>query len=173
MMTQGESFDSTMAGSEDFDKLQVEEPWLLDDVHARVLWPTYRHALWLVPVWRLAHLEEYRPRRSGRLAVASAIGLAGYVVCLLGIFHAALGMTGLDAGMGEAVCLVLPILSMTIAIRLARAQRFRDEAAEDRYSEELGKIIKEELEMDIESGQAAWEEHREDCAGLGYDPTAL
>jgi len=124
-------------------------------------------------VWRLGHLEEWRRRRSGRLAVASTLGLASYVVCLLGIFHGALGMTGLDAEMGEAVCLVLPILSMAIAVRLARAQRFRDEAEQRRYSEELGKIIKEELEMDIESGQAEWEAHQEDCAGLGYDPTAL
>ncbi len=124
-------------------------------------------------VWRLAHLEEWRPRRSGRLAVASILGLAGYIACLLVIFHSALDIVGLEAELGEAVCLVLPIMSMAVAVGLARAQRFRNEAEEDRYSEELGKIIKEELEMDIESGQAAWEEYREDCAGLGYDPTAL
>ncbi len=48
---EGEGFDS--AESEDFDELQVEEPWLLDDVHARVLWPTYRHALWFVPALKV------------------------------------------------------------------------------------------------------------------------
>jgi hypothetical protein len=124
-------------------------------------------------VWRRAHLEEYRPRRYGRLAVAGTLGLAGYIACLPVIFHGALAITGLKAELGEVVCLVLPITSVAVAVGLARVQRSRNEAEEDGYFEELGTRIKEELQIEIESGEAASEEHREDCAGLGYDPTAL
>jgi hypothetical protein len=119
-------------------------------------------------VWRLGHLEQRRRRRrSGRFAVASAIGLAGYVVCLLVIFHSALEITGLEAELGEAVCLVLPILSMAVAVGLARARRFRNEAKRKRYQKEAA----EEAAIPTDPNWDAWEAHQEDCAGLGYDPT--
>jgi hypothetical protein len=117
-------------------------------------------------VWRLGHLEQRRRRRrSGRFAVASAIGLAGYVVCLLVIFHSALKVTGLETELGEAVCLVLPILSMAVAVGLARAQRFRNEAKNKQYEKEAA----EEAAIPIDPIQEAEERYREDCFTMGSE----
>lgn len=121
-------------------------------------------------VWLFSRPERWRVRRPGRLAVVSTLGLGGYVASLLWLFHDVLELSGIDAALGEGVCLVGPIVSIAVAVGLARAKRLRWEAEEDRYSEEQGRICKEELEMMIESGEAAWEEYAEDSwAGVRPD----